>query len=65
MPRSKMQKELEKRRATRPTVTTQLVQARQTTPQPSFQASVQSAGPARTTGIERMAISERGEETPA
>src|SRR4029077_7393216 len=46
----KMQRELEKRRATRPTVTTQLVPARPAPPLASFHESE----PARTTGIDRM-----------
>jgi S-DNA-T family DNA segregation ATPase FtsK/SpoIIIE len=53
--KKKMQKELEKRRATRPTVTAQLVPARPTAPQPSFHAPE----PARTTGIDRMTSTHR------
>ena len=55
--KKKMQKELEKRRATRPTVTTQLV-SRQT----PAQASPHTPEPARTTGIERMVASGRDED---
>src|SRR6266404_502157 len=54
----RMQKELEKRRATRPTVTTQLVPARSAAaPAPSY-----AAEPVRTTGIDRMTAASRGEE---
>jgi S-DNA-T family DNA segregation ATPase FtsK/SpoIIIE len=58
--KKKMQKELEKRRATRPTVTAQLIPAR------SAAASAQSYErvPVRPTGIERMTVSSRGEENP-
>jgi DNA segregation ATPase FtsK/SpoIIIE, S-DNA-T family len=54
--KKKMQKELEKRRATRPTVTAQLIAARPVT------ASVQSE-PVRATGIDRMTVASRGEES--
>ena len=54
--KAKMQKELEKRRAARPTVTTQLVQ-RQPAAQPAFQAPQSSES--RTTGIERMAAASK------
>ena len=54
----KMQKELEKRRATRPTVTAQLIPARSAAaPAPSY-----AAEPVRTTGIDRMTAASRGEE---
>ncbi len=53
--KKKMQKELEKRRATRPTVTAQLIPAR--SPAPGY-----AAEPVRATGIDRMAISARAEE---
>jgi S-DNA-T family DNA segregation ATPase FtsK/SpoIIIE len=54
----KMQKELEKRRATRPTVTAQLIHARSAAaPAPSY-----AAEPVRTTGIDRMTAASRGEE---
>jgi len=54
----KMQKELEKRRATRPTVTAQLIPARSAAaPAPSY-----AAEPVRTSGIDRMTAASRGEE---
>ena len=54
----KMQKELEKRRATRPAVTAQLIPARSAAaPAPSY-----GAEPVRTTGIDRMTAASRGEE---
>jgi len=54
----KMQKELEKRRATRPTVTAQLIPARPATaPVPPY-----AAEPVRATGIDRMTVSSRGEQ---
>ncbi|MGA9798212.1 MAG: DNA translocase FtsK [Terriglobales bacterium] len=58
--KKKMQKELEKRRATRPTVTPQLIPAR------SAAAPAQSYEPVtlRPTGIDRMTVSSRGEENP-
>jgi S-DNA-T family DNA segregation ATPase FtsK/SpoIIIE len=56
----KMQKELEKRRAARPTVTAQLIPARSAAPQASFHAPE----PARTTGIDRMTAAERGDVEP-
>jgi len=59
--KKKMQRELEKRRATRPTVTTQLV-SRQAPAQASFQGSPHTPEPARATGIERMMASGRGED---
>ena len=58
--KKKMQRELEKRRATRPTVTTQLV-SRQAPAQASFQGSPHTPEPARATGIERMMASGRDE----
>jgi S-DNA-T family DNA segregation ATPase FtsK/SpoIIIE len=57
--KKKAQKELEKRRATRPTVTAQMVPARHAVAQPAFQAPPE---PARVTGIERMAASSHDEE---
>jgi S-DNA-T family DNA segregation ATPase FtsK/SpoIIIE len=57
--KKKMQKELEKRRATRPTVTAQLIPARPAPPpSPSYEPV-----PVRPTGIERMTVSSRGEES--
>jgi len=56
--RKRQQKELEKRRADRPTVTAQLVPARPTPPRSDVPRQeipgVQSAAPAARTGIERM-----------
>ncbi len=57
------QRELEKRRATRPTVTAQLVPARPVAPQASYHTSSQSEA-ARLTGIERMTAPGREEEQP-
>ena len=54
----KMQKELEKRRAARPTITAQLVPARSVPPP----ASVRAPEPVRTTGIDRMTAAIRTEE---
>ncbi|MGH9502609.1 MAG: DNA translocase FtsK [Terriglobales bacterium] len=54
----KMQKELEKRRAARPTITAQLVPARSA----PVQASVHAHELVRTTGIDRMIAASRGEE---
>jgi DNA segregation ATPase FtsK/SpoIIIE, S-DNA-T family len=56
--RRKAQQDLEKRRAAKPTVTTQLVPARLAAPQPS-----RLPEPSRT-GIERMTAEERGEAPP-
>ena len=56
--RRRAQQDLEKRRAAKPTVTTQLVSARPATPQPS-----RLPEPSRT-GIERMTAEERGEAPP-
>jgi DNA segregation ATPase FtsK/SpoIIIE, S-DNA-T family len=54
----KMQRELEKRRATRPTVTAQLIPARSpASPAPSY-----TPEPVRATGIDRMTAASRGEE---
>jgi len=61
--KKKMQRELEKRRATRPTVTAQLVPARPVAPQASYHTSSQSEA-ARLTGIERMTAPGREEEQP-
>jgi S-DNA-T family DNA segregation ATPase FtsK/SpoIIIE len=58
----KMQRELEKRRATRPTVTAQLVPARPVSPQASFHPS--EARPSETikaTGIDRMTAADEPE----
>src|SRR6202795_4350354 len=56
--KKKMQKELEKRRATRPTVTAQLIPARSSgASAPSF-----TTEPVRATGIERMTATSRVEE---
>src|ERR1700732_3207262 len=52
--RKRQQKELEKRRAEKPNVTTHLVPSRPTPPRPEI-PGVQSAAPAPRTGIERMA----------
>ncbi len=54
----KMQKELEKRRAARPTITAQLVPARSV----PLQASAHAAEPVRPTGIDRMSAAVRSEE---
>ncbi len=62
--KAKMQKELERRRATRPMITAQLVPARKEVSQPSFHPSAPVPEPARVTGIERMAVSERDEAEP-
>ena len=56
--RRRAQQDLEKRRAAKPTVTTQLVSARPPAPQPS-----RLPEPSRT-GIERMTSEERGEAPP-
>ena len=56
--KKKMQKELEKRRATRPTITAQLVPARSAPPP----APLRAPEPVRTTGIDRMTAAIRGEE---
>jgi DNA segregation ATPase FtsK/SpoIIIE, S-DNA-T family len=56
--KKKMQKELEKRRATRPTITAQLIPARSPAPPvPSY-----APEPVRATGIDRMTAASRGEE---
>src|SRR4029077_16911374 len=52
--RMRQQKELEKRRAERPNVTTQLVPARSASPRPEI-PGVKSGAPVPRTGIERMA----------
>jgi DNA segregation ATPase FtsK/SpoIIIE, S-DNA-T family len=54
----KMQKELEKRRAARPTITAQLVPARSAPPP----APVRASEPVRATGIDRMTAAIRTEE---
>jgi S-DNA-T family DNA segregation ATPase FtsK/SpoIIIE len=56
--KKKMQKELEKRRATRPTVTAQLIPAR-SAPAPVPSHAIE---PVRATGIDRMTVSSRGED---
>ena len=56
--KKKMQKELEKRRATRPTVTAQLIPART----PVAPAPPYAPESVRTTGIDRMTAASRGEE---
>jgi DNA segregation ATPase FtsK/SpoIIIE, S-DNA-T family len=56
--KKKMQKELEKRRAARPTVTAQLIPARSAAPAPSY-----APEPVRTTGIDRMTAASRIEES--
>ena len=58
--KTKMQKELEKRRAARPTVNAQLIQARQSAPQGPAGMSPQPSEAVRATGIERMAASGSG-----
>src|SRR4029077_16103574 len=59
--KKKMQQELEKRRATRPTVTAQLVQARAAGSEaPSASRIVEPS----TTGIQRMAVPERSNPRP-
>ena len=60
--KKKMQKELEKRRATRPTVTAQLVPARPVPAQASFQSPQSSPEPVRATGIDRMTSADRNED---
>jgi DNA segregation ATPase FtsK/SpoIIIE, S-DNA-T family len=56
--KKKMQRELEKRRATRPTVTAQLIPARSAAPPvPPY-----AAEPIRATGIDRITAASRGEE---
>ncbi len=55
--KKKMQKELEKRRATRPTVTAQLIPART----PAAPAPLYAPEPVRATGIDRMTAVSRGE----
>ena len=56
--KNRMQKDLEKRRASKPTITTQRVPARPAAPQPRV------AEPVRTTGIDRMAAEEQEEIAP-
>ncbi|HXP17757.1 MAG TPA: DNA translocase FtsK 4TM domain-containing protein, partial [Terriglobales bacterium] len=58
--RKKMQKELEKRRAARPTVTAQLIPARSAPPSTPLHAPE----PVRATGIDRMTVASRGEAHP-
>jgi S-DNA-T family DNA segregation ATPase FtsK/SpoIIIE len=54
--KERMQKDLEKRRASKPTITTQMVAAK-----PAPQAAQRVPEPPRTTGIDRMAAEEREE----
>jgi S-DNA-T family DNA segregation ATPase FtsK/SpoIIIE len=68
--RKRQQKELEKRRAEKPTVTAQLVPARPTTPRPESEQKtgqeipgVQSSAPASRTGIERMMAEENAHDS--
>jgi S-DNA-T family DNA segregation ATPase FtsK/SpoIIIE len=56
--KKKMQNELEKRRATRPTITAQLVPARPA----AAPSQIHVPEPARVTGIDRMTVAERAEE---
>jgi len=56
--KKQMQKELEKRRATRPTITAQLVPARPA----AVPSQIHGPEPARVTGIDRMTVAERAEE---
>ena len=58
--KKKMQKELEKRRATRPSVVTQMAPQRPAPPPASFR----SPEPVRTTGIDRMTSPGRSEAPP-
>src|SRR5438309_8497145 len=60
--KKKMQKELEKRRAARPTVTTHLVPARPAQPQAAFEAPTHLSESARATGIDRMMSAGRSHE---
>ena len=60
--KKKMQKELEKRRAARPTVTTHLVPARSAQPQAAFEAPTHLPESARATGIDRMMSAGRSQE---
>jgi len=60
--KKKMQKELEKRRATRPTVTAQLVPARPAPAPASFQSPQSSPEPVRATGIDRMTSADCNED---
>jgi DNA segregation ATPase FtsK/SpoIIIE, S-DNA-T family len=55
--KKKMQKELEKRRASRPTITAQLVPERSVPP-----PAVHAPEPVRATGIDRMTAASRGQE---
>ncbi len=56
--KNRMQKDLEKRRASKPTITTQMVPARPAPPQQRV------AEPVRTTGIDRMAAEEQEQIAP-
>jgi len=59
----RQQKELDKRRISKPQVKTQLIPSRQAAPEPAVQARV--AAEPRRTGIERMLDPEPAEEAPA
>jgi S-DNA-T family DNA segregation ATPase FtsK/SpoIIIE len=63
--RKRQQRELEKRRAERPVVTTQLVPARPAQPRPEQEMRGVQAAPERRTGIERMAEEEGSAFPPA
>jgi S-DNA-T family DNA segregation ATPase FtsK/SpoIIIE len=60
--KKKMQRELEKRRATRPTVTAQLVPARPAAAQVSAPAPPYAPAPVKATGIDRMTATEEPEQ---
>jgi DNA segregation ATPase FtsK/SpoIIIE, S-DNA-T family len=60
--KKKMQRELEKRRATRPAVTAQLIPARPAPPQASFPASSPTHTAVKPTGIDRMTANEEPEQ---
>ena len=60
--KKKMQRELEKRRATRPTVTAQLVPARPAPAQVSSPASPYAPATVKATGIDRMTATEEPEQ---
>src|SRR6266849_4915968 len=60
--KKKMQRELEKRRATRPAVTAQLIPARPAPPQAPFPASSPTYTAVKPTGIDRMTANEEPEQ---
>ncbi len=60
--KKKMQRELEKRRATRPAVTAQLIPARPAPPQAPFPASSPTHTAVKPTGIDRMTANEEPEQ---